>query len=352
MLVALWRSNSQAFIDNNMNRLKAGAVLTVPSAAAAKETDATEAKQLIQAQSADFGAYRQRLASGAPAVKTSEPARQATGKVQAKVDDKKAPTAASPDRLTLSQGGVKAGAEASKASKEAETKEQSARVAELARNVEELKKLKDGTGLAASKPPATAAAPAKPAAADSAAKSGPAIVSRRAAVPPPPAKAPAPAAAPRRHRTAPPHRHLRLRLHLRLHLRLRRRAGTCTCTCTCAGTGTCARAGTCAVAAAPTPPAAGLARRHRQWQPSRRPHPSKKSPAWSLACSTAPLCCPVPAWSWHCWRDWAFTAGAAAPGQRVVRPRSSRAAFSPTRSSVPAAASASTRATPRVPLRR
>ena len=68
MLVALWRNNSQAFIDNNMNRLKAGSTLSVPSAAAAKETAPADAKQLIQAQSADFGAYRQRLASGGQAL--------------------------------------------------------------------------------------------------------------------------------------------------------------------------------------------------------------------------------------------------------------------------------------------
>ena len=165
MLVALWRNNAQAFIDNNMNRLKAGAVLTVPSASAAKDIAAGDAKQVIQAQSADFGAYRQRLASGVPAVKTREPARQATGKVTAQVDDKKAGAGTTPDRLTLSQGGVKAGAEAAKASKDTEKKDQTARVAELARNVEDLKKLKDGTSTAAPKPGAAPAAPATPAAA-------------------------------------------------------------------------------------------------------------------------------------------------------------------------------------------
>ncbi len=164
MLVALWRGNPQAFIANNMNRLKAGSTLSVPSAAAAKEVQAAEARQVIQAQSADFGAYRQRLASGVPEVKATEPARQATGKVQAQVDDKKAAGATSPDRLTLSQGGVKAGAEA-KVSKDTEKKEQTARVAELARNVDELKKLKDGPGVAAPKPGAAPAAPAAPAAA-------------------------------------------------------------------------------------------------------------------------------------------------------------------------------------------
>ena len=184
MLVALWRNNSQAFIDNNMNRLKAGSVLSVPSAAAAKETSATDAKQVIQAQSADFGAYRQRLASGAPAVKTNEPARQAAGKVQAQVDDKKTGAATTPDRLTLSQGGVKAGAEA-KVSKETEKKDQTARVAELARNVEDLKKLKDGAGSAAAKP-GVAPAPVAP----------PAPVVVAAAPPPAPLPAPTPAPAP------------------------------------------------------------------------------------------------------------------------------------------------------------
>ena len=198
MLVALWRGNPQAFIANNMNRLKAGSTLSVPSAAAAKEVQAAEARQVIQAQSADFGAYRQRLASGVPEVKATEPARQATGKVQAQVDDKKAAGATSPDRLTLSQGGVKPGAEA-KVSKDTEKKEQTARVAELARNVDELKKLKDGPGLAAPKPGAAPAAPAAPAAAvaPTPAPAAPVVVAAApAAVVTPAVPAPAPAPAP------------------------------------------------------------------------------------------------------------------------------------------------------------
>jgi pilus assembly protein FimV len=201
MLVALWRNNSQAFIDNNMNLLKAGSVLTMPSAATAKETSVVDAKQVIQAQSADFGAYRERLASGVPAVKTSEPARQATGKVQAQVDDKKAATATSPDRLTLSQGSPKTGAEA-KVSKDTEKKEQTARVAELARNVEDLKKLKDGTGTAVAKPGAAPAAPtmpaptAAPAPAPAPAPAAPVVVAAAPVPPPAPVAAPAPVPAP------------------------------------------------------------------------------------------------------------------------------------------------------------
>ena len=52
---------------------------------------------------ADFSAYRQRLASGTTTVADATPARQATGRVQANVEDRKA-AAPTPDKLTLSQG--------------------------------------------------------------------------------------------------------------------------------------------------------------------------------------------------------------------------------------------------------
>ncbi len=184
MLVALFRSNPDAFMAENMNRLKAGAELTVPSADKAVETSPADAKQVIQAQSADFGAYRERLAAGVPEIKAATPSRQATGKVQAQVDDKKA-AAPTPDRLTLSQGAVKGAASAaeSKLSSDTEKKAQEQRVAELKRNADELKALQQGTS-AAVKP--GAAAPAAPAPA-------PVVV---AAAPPPPAPAPTPVPAP------------------------------------------------------------------------------------------------------------------------------------------------------------
>jgi pilus assembly protein FimV len=56
MLVSLFRNNPQAFIDDNMNRMKSGVTLAVPSADAAKQLSSQEARQIIQAQSADFAA--------------------------------------------------------------------------------------------------------------------------------------------------------------------------------------------------------------------------------------------------------------------------------------------------------
>jgi pilus assembly protein FimV len=169
-----------------MNRLKAGSVLTVPSAEEAGKLTPQAAREVIQAQSADFGAYRQRLASGA-APAAGAPARQAAGKVTAQVEDKKQAAATTPDRLQLSQGGVKAGAPEAKASKEAEKKDSSARLAELARNVDDLKKLQ-GAASAAKPTPAVpaAAAPAKP----------PVAASPAPAPAPLPTPAPTPAPAP------------------------------------------------------------------------------------------------------------------------------------------------------------
>jgi pilus assembly protein FimV len=194
MLVSLFRANPSAFVGDNMNRLKAGTVLTVPSAEEAGKVTPQAAKELIQAQSADFGAYRQRLASGAAPAVADAPARQAAGKVQTQVDDRKAAAAPTPDRLTLSQGGVKPGTEA-KDSKATEKKDSNTRLAELSRNVDELKKLQGAaTTPAAPAAPAPAPAPATPAAPAPAAVAPPAAAP--APAPAPVAAAPAPTPAP------------------------------------------------------------------------------------------------------------------------------------------------------------
>jgi len=219
MLVALYRANPQAFMDNNMNRLKSGVVLAVPSAESANSTSPSEARQVIQAQSADFGAYRQRLAGAVPAAKTEGSTRQASGKVQAQVEDRKQAAAPTPDKLTLSKGAPGGKSPEAAISKETEKKAADVRVAELAKNVDELKKLqgaasaaKPGTAPAPAAAPAPAPAPAvaitKPTPAPAAAPA-PAPVATPAPAPAPvtpPAPAPAPvvAAAPASAPAAPP----------------------------------------------------------------------------------------------------------------------------------------------------
>ena len=142
MLVALYRGNSHAFMGNNMNRLKAGVVLAVPGTEQARAVSPSEAREVIQAQSADFGAYRQRLAAAVPQAADQGSGRAAGGKVEANVQDRKQALASTPDKLTLSKGSVTAkSAPEVKVAKEREKQEADTRVAELSRNVEELRRL-------------------------------------------------------------------------------------------------------------------------------------------------------------------------------------------------------------------
>jgi pilus assembly protein FimV len=185
MLVALYQANPQAFIGENMNRLRAGAVLSVPGAEQAQSVTPSEARQLIQAQSADFNAFRQRLASAAQQTAADEPTRQASGRVEAAVEDRRQAGDTAPDRLTLSKGAVAAAPGASaedRIAQERQRQEAASRVAELSRNVEELKRIAP-EGAPAAPAPAPAATPSP----------APAVT---VPVAPVPAPTPAPAAEP------------------------------------------------------------------------------------------------------------------------------------------------------------
>ncbi len=159
MLVALLRSNPDAFIGGNVNRVKSGAVLDIPSAETASAVSSSEASQTIVAQSKDFNSFRRKLAEGVPATQIAGADRQAGGKVQAKVEDR-APASTTPDKLTLSKGAVQskaASATEDKIAKDRQAKEASARVAELSKNISDLNKL--GGAPSAAAPAAGAKAP-------------------------------------------------------------------------------------------------------------------------------------------------------------------------------------------------
>ncbi len=203
MLVSLFRANPQAFAGDNMNRLRSGSVLSVPAAELVGKVAPQEARQVILAQSADFEAFRRGLASGTTTTAAEAPARQDKGQVQAKVEDRKG-VAPTPDKLTLSQPAVKPPAPAEpEPPRDAKT-----RLAELSRNVEELKKLQSAAGApapaaapaAAAPPPSPALPAAAPAAVsgDAPAAAAPSAVTSPAAptVVAKPAPSAAPAAAP------------------------------------------------------------------------------------------------------------------------------------------------------------
>ena len=199
MLTALYRNNPQAFIGGNIDRLRAGAVLAVPSAEQAAALASGGPRPTLRAQSADFDAYRDKLGRAAPSVPAEGSPRQAGGRVQGAVDDRRQAAVGS-DRLTLSPPGAPVSPADQLLAKEREAQEAATRAAELRRNVDELRRLADAA--AASRGAAAAAAPASaPIAARMPVAASPAVpASAVAAVPsttpPATATAPAPAAAP------------------------------------------------------------------------------------------------------------------------------------------------------------
>lgn len=105
MLVALLKSQPDAFIEGNVNLLRAGAVLKAPSATAVQAIDPNEARQFLIAQQKEFLAYSQAAAQNTNLIKGQTPTRQAAGKVGQEESALKA-AEATIDQLKLTQAKI------------------------------------------------------------------------------------------------------------------------------------------------------------------------------------------------------------------------------------------------------
>ncbi|WP_371324831.1 FimV/HubP family polar landmark protein [Dechloromonas sp. ZY10] len=149
MLVALYRKNPDAFLGNNIHRMKSGAILSIPDREAAAAVTAAEARKVYVSHTGDWQAYRQKLAAAAPVSAARDDAGQASaGKITAKGDEKLAPAEAGKDQLRVSRtelvgkGGAKSAAsEADVIAREKALKEAQERLAMLEKNVGEMQKL-------------------------------------------------------------------------------------------------------------------------------------------------------------------------------------------------------------------
>ena len=199
MLVALLRANPEAFVNDNINRIRTGAVMNLPTAEEAQTTPPAEATQIILAQSKDFNSFRRSLASNVTAAPVGNADRKASGTIEAKVDDKKA-SSVTPDKLTLSKGSVQSKAEETKIANELAAKDAAKRAADIEKNISALNQLGKATTESAPQAAVTApiTAPEPVASAPIVAASAPALpVSEPVAVPQAPASAPiAPVSAP------------------------------------------------------------------------------------------------------------------------------------------------------------
>jgi len=106
MLVALYRVNAGKFDGKNMNRIRAGKILRLPTQEEYSSVTQAEAAKEIHVQAADWNAYRQKLASAASVSRQSQTTQQvATGKISSSVADM-APVAkeSAKEVLKLSKG--------------------------------------------------------------------------------------------------------------------------------------------------------------------------------------------------------------------------------------------------------
>lgn len=104
-LVGLYRENPKAFAGN-MNRLKSGTTLAVPSAETVASISKQDAAREIKLQSDDWRAYRQSLAGAVQAAPATQPApsQASSGKVTPTVEDRAKPAPeAQKDVLKLSK---------------------------------------------------------------------------------------------------------------------------------------------------------------------------------------------------------------------------------------------------------
>ena len=175
MLVALYRENQGAFSGNNMNRLKTGQILKVPTAGEVGKIEQKEANKEIRTQVADWKSYRDSVAGGVPSIPArAESSSAASGRIGGVAVAPPAPAPAEgKDQLKLSKSDSGKGGAAGKGggqdrvnalqeeviAKDKALKESQSRVADLEKQIRDMQRLLDLKGGAPTK---TAEAPKTP----------------------------------------------------------------------------------------------------------------------------------------------------------------------------------------------
>ena len=142
MLAALFRGNQAAFEGDNMNRLRAGAILTIPSAADAQALPPAEATKVVRMQASDWRTYRDRVAAMAPA-SAAGGARESSGRIGAAVEERTPAAAPGSDKLRVSREagtGKGAGAAEDAIARDQQLKDAQARIAALEKTIAEMQR--------------------------------------------------------------------------------------------------------------------------------------------------------------------------------------------------------------------
>ena len=141
LLLAMLHMNPSAFVNDNVNRLAAGALITMPTADEAGTYDPKQARESIRLQATDFKTYRASLAAKVPNAKQANASkRESSGNLKADV----AATAKAPDdQLTLSKPGD---TEADNLSKQLQEEDAAKQAKEVQDNLSQLGQLSQAMG--------------------------------------------------------------------------------------------------------------------------------------------------------------------------------------------------------------
>jgi len=154
MLVGLFRSNPDAFINKNMNLVRSGKILRVPERDEIAAVSQREAVKEYRAQVADWKSYRARLADAPAPAREGGPA--VSGRITTRIDDGAATGAKDVVRLSKGEapgpGAVGAGGKGSAAdrirtleeevaSRDKALKEANERVAQLEKTIKDMQRL-------------------------------------------------------------------------------------------------------------------------------------------------------------------------------------------------------------------
>jgi len=147
MMVAIHRNNPDAFVGNNMNRLRQGAVLRLADEVDVSLITQAEANQVIRTQTAAWNQYRRTLASsaGSTDATTSAGGRTASGTVSASAGSQPQSPAPGTDKVEVSRSNQSQGSagvsEEDLIAQNKRLQESKERVAALEKIVSDLQKL-------------------------------------------------------------------------------------------------------------------------------------------------------------------------------------------------------------------
>jgi pilus assembly protein FimV len=143
MMLAMLKANPHAFIQGNVNLVKAGAVLRMPDVNEATAIPRAEARRTVIAQARDFAEYAKHLAES-PLLVDSKNSRAMSGRV---TDETTKSQLATPqqDKLTLSKSSASASGAEAKLASEREAKDAADQLAALNKNMKELEALKQSS---------------------------------------------------------------------------------------------------------------------------------------------------------------------------------------------------------------